>query len=83
MRIKSVTSYEMHWHPSLTSLPLLLQRQSSSYAAEMELERLKVDCKRSMQMVERWKQMYENLHQFCVDELLDIDQAEPTKAGFT
>ncbi|XP_010061738.3 protein ROOT INITIATION DEFECTIVE 3 [Eucalyptus grandis] len=82
------TSYEPLESPHISSNAMNqqieeLQRQSSSYATEMELERLKVDSKRSMQMVEKWKQMYENLHQFCVDELLDIDQVQPTKAGFT
>ncbi|CAK9177021.1 unnamed protein product [Ilex paraguariensis] len=52
-----------------------LQQQGSSAASEMETERLKLDCKRCMQMVQQWKKMYENLHQFCVNELLDGDQA--------
>lgn len=51
-----------------------LQQQGSA-TAEMERERLKLDCKRSMQMVQQWKKMYENLHQFCVNELLEGDQA--------
>lgn len=52
-----------------------LQQQGSSAAAGMEVERLKLECRRSMQMVQQWQKMYENLHQFCVDELLDGDQA--------
>ncbi|XP_059453662.1 protein ROOT INITIATION DEFECTIVE 3 [Corylus avellana] len=52
-----------------------LQQQGSSAAAEMEMERVKRDCRRSMQMVQQWKTMYENMHQFCVNELLDGDQA--------
>ncbi|KAL6985076.1 hypothetical protein U1Q18_018454 [Sarracenia purpurea var. burkii] len=52
-----------------------LQQQGSSAAVGMEMERLKLDCKRSMQMVQQWKNMYENLHQFCVNEILDGDQA--------
>ncbi|KAH7523637.1 protein ROOT INITIATION DEFECTIVE 3 [Ziziphus jujuba] len=51
-----------------------LQQQGSA-AAEMERERLKLDCKRFMQMVQQWKTMYENLHEFCVNELLEGDQA--------
>lgn len=35
------------------------------------MERLKQDNKRSMQMVQQWKKMYENLHQFTVGELLN------------
>ncbi|KAL8216347.1 hypothetical protein R6Q57_023184 [Mikania cordata] len=45
-----------------------LQQHGSS---EMEVERLKADNKRSMQMVHQWKKMYENLRQFCVGELLN------------
>ncbi|KAK3029459.1 hypothetical protein RJ639_037744 [Escallonia herrerae] len=52
-----------------------LQQKGSSGADEMEMERLKFDCKRSMQLVQQWKKMYENLNQFCVNELLDGDQA--------
>ncbi|KAL3514483.1 hypothetical protein ACH5RR_027200 [Cinchona calisaya] len=48
-----------------------LQQHGSSAATEMEMERLKLECKRSMQMVQQWKKLYENLHQFCVSELLD------------
>ncbi|KAL6971054.1 Protein ROOT INITIATION DEFTIVE 3, partial [Sarracenia purpurea var. burkii] len=32
-----------------------LQQQGSSAAVGMEMERLKLDCKRSMQMVRQWK----------------------------
>ncbi|GKB36258.1 protein root initiation defective 3 [Tanacetum coccineum] len=48
-----------------------LQQHGSSGASEMEVERLKLDNKRSMQMVQQWKKMYENLHQFAVGELLN------------
>jgi pre-rRNA-processing protein IPI3 len=41
--------------------------------AEMEVEKLKLDCTQSMQMLQRWKKMYDNLHEFCEDELLDGD----------
>ncbi|KAI4297535.1 hypothetical protein L6164_037421 [Bauhinia variegata] len=49
--------------------------QGSSAATEMEMEKLKLDYNRSMQMVNQWKKMYENLHQFCVNELLDGGKA--------
>lgn len=51
----------------------LLQQQGSA-ATGMELERLKRDYGKSMQMLEHWRKTYDNLHQFCVDELLDGDQ---------
>ena len=63
---------------SVNILKLLLvsyQHQGSAATTEMEVERLKLDCKKSMQMVSQWKKMYENLHQFCVNELLDADKA--------
>ncbi|XP_061344282.1 protein ROOT INITIATION DEFECTIVE 3-like isoform X2 [Gastrolobium bilobum] len=51
-----------------------LQHQGSAAASEMEMEKLKHDCQRSMQMVDQWKKMYGNLHQFCANVLVD-DQA--------
>ncbi|KAJ7958170.1 protein ROOT INITIATION DEFECTIVE 3-like [Quillaja saponaria] len=38
-----------------------LQYQGSAAAAEMEVERLKLDCKKSIEMNNKWKKMYENL----------------------
>ncbi|XP_020211750.1 protein ROOT INITIATION DEFECTIVE 3 [Cajanus cajan] len=52
-----------------------LQHQGSAATSEMEMEKLKHDYQRSMQMANQWKKMYENLHQFCVKELLDVGQA--------
>ncbi|XP_038898957.1 protein ROOT INITIATION DEFECTIVE 3 [Benincasa hispida] len=52
-----------------------LQQQGSA-ANGMELERLKYDCGKSMQMLQHWRKMYDNLHQFCVNELLDGDQTK-------
>ncbi|XP_059636428.1 protein ROOT INITIATION DEFECTIVE 3 [Cornus florida] len=52
-----------------------LQQQGSAAATGMEMETLKLDCRRYMQMIQQWKKMYENLHQFCVNELLDGNQA--------
>ena len=54
----------------------VVQQQGSAAASEMEAERLKLDCKRALQMVQQWKKMYEDLHQFCVKELLDEGQAK-------
>lgn len=56
-----------------------LQQHGSSAAAEMEVERLKQECKRALQMVKQWKQMYDNLHEFCVNELLNGDKVEDNK----
>ncbi|KAI3685130.1 hypothetical protein L6452_34364 [Arctium lappa] len=36
---------------------MLQQQHGSSGASEMEVERLKLDCKRSMQKVQQWKKM--------------------------
>ncbi|RDX70085.1 Protein ROOT INITIATION DEFECTIVE 3, partial [Mucuna pruriens] len=52
-----------------------LQHQGSAAASEMEMEKLKHDCQRSMQMANQWKKICENLNQFCVKELLDGGQA--------
>lgn len=57
----------------------VLQQQGSSAATEMEVERLKRECNRTLQMVQQWKKMYENLHEFCVNELLDGDQVDGSK----
>ncbi|KAL2504244.1 protein ROOT INITIATION DEFECTIVE 3 [Abeliophyllum distichum] len=48
-----------------------LQKQGSSAAAELDVERLKVEQQSSVQTIQQWKTIYENLHQFCVSELLD------------
>lgn len=53
----------------------LLQQQGSA-ATGMELERLKYDREKSVQMLQHWRKMYDNLHQFCVNELLDGDQTK-------
>ncbi|KAK7394358.1 hypothetical protein VNO78_14882 [Psophocarpus tetragonolobus] len=50
------------------------QHEGSGAASEMEMEKLKQDYQLSMQMANQWKKMYENLHQFCVKELLDGGQ---------
>ncbi|KAK9165283.1 hypothetical protein Scep_000474 [Stephania cephalantha] len=51
--------------------------EGSSAASEMEAERLRLDCKRLLQIAQQWKKMYEDLHHFCLDEVLDGDE----KAG--
>ncbi|KAL0438735.1 UNVERIFIED_CONTAM: protein ROOT INITIATION defective [Sesamum latifolium] len=53
-----------------------LQQQGSSAAADVDVERLKSEQLRSVQMIQQWKKMYENLHQFCVSELLEGSQTE-------
>ncbi|XP_060199419.1 protein ROOT INITIATION DEFECTIVE 3 [Lycium barbarum] len=60
---------------TLNNQILELQRQGSSAAAEMEIERLKLDRGRSMQVIQQWEKKFESLHQFCVTELLDGEQA--------
>ncbi|XP_026394579.1 protein ROOT INITIATION DEFECTIVE 3-like [Papaver somniferum] len=48
-----------------------LQQEGSTAASQLELDRLRVECKRSLQMSEQWKKMHGDLHQFCADELVD------------
>ncbi|CAA0814356.1 PLC-like phosphodiesterases superfamily protein [Striga hermonthica] len=48
-----------------------LQKQGSMEAAEMDVQKLKSEQQRSLQAIQQWKNMYKNLHQFCVSELLD------------
>ncbi|XP_042018765.1 protein ROOT INITIATION DEFECTIVE 3-like [Salvia splendens] len=56
-----------------------LQQKGSTAAAEVDMERLKNDQLRSVQMIQHWKTMYDDLHQFCVDELLeDVRTERPT-----
>ncbi|KAG4925955.1 hypothetical protein GLYMA_18G275100v4 [Glycine max] len=52
-----------------------LQHQGSAAASEMEMEKLKHDYQKSVQMANQLKKMNEKLHQFCVKELLDGSQA--------
>ncbi|OAY22940.1 protein ROOT INITIATION DEFECTIVE 3 [Manihot esculenta] len=51
-----------------------LKQQGSAAAAEMEVERLKLDCMQYMQMLQKWKKMYDNLHELCVNEILEGDK---------
>lgn len=56
-----------------------IQHQSSSAANNMELEKLKKDYERSIQITQQWRKMYDNLHKFCVDEILSGDEGAKTK----
>ncbi|XP_028787118.1 protein ROOT INITIATION DEFECTIVE 3-like [Neltuma alba] len=51
------------------------QNQGSS-ASEMAMERLKADCKRSAQMVDRFKKMCEDLQEFYEDDFLKSGQTK-------
>lgn len=55
-----------------------LQQQGSTAAAEVDVERLKNEQVRYLQMIQHWKTMHENLHQFCVTELLEDSRSERT-----
>ncbi|XP_009796052.1 protein ROOT INITIATION DEFECTIVE 3 [Nicotiana tabacum] len=63
---------------TLNNQILELQRQGSSAAAQMEIEKLKLDRSRSIQMIQQWEKKYQNLHEFCVTELLDGEPAGNT-----
>lgn len=52
-----------------------LQNQSSSTAIEMELQRVKADSKRSLQMLNEWEKRYQDLLKFSLNELLSNSQA--------
>jgi len=54
----------------------VVQQQGSAAALEMEAEQLKLDCGRALRMVQQWKKMYEDLHQFCLEELVHEGQAK-------
>nr|GLL18249.1 protein ROOT INITIATION DEFECTIVE 3 [Ipomoea trifida] len=51
-----------------------LEQRGSSAATEIETERLKVEHKKSMQMLQQWQKTYRDLHQFCVSEILNGEQ---------
>ncbi|XP_074578925.1 protein ROOT INITIATION DEFECTIVE 3-like [Curcuma longa] len=48
-----------------------LQKQNTSSAAEMELERLRLQYERSAHLVLQWKKRYEDMQSVYVSELLD------------
>ncbi|XP_073126614.1 protein ROOT INITIATION DEFECTIVE 3 [Henckelia pumila] len=48
-----------------------LERQGSSVASEVELERLKCERQRSAEMIRKWERMYKELHQVCVEMIVD------------
>ncbi|XP_057845764.2 protein ROOT INITIATION DEFECTIVE 3, partial [Cryptomeria japonica] len=47
-----------------------LQEQGSSTATQMELERLRSEHQRSLNIIKQWQQVYQDLHYFCVNELM-------------
>ncbi|OVA15662.1 WD40 repeat [Macleaya cordata] len=51
-----------------------LQQEGSSAASELELERLRVESNRSLQVAQQWKKMYDDLHLFSVNELVEGGQ---------
>ena len=53
-----------------------LNQNRGSSASEMEMERLKADCKRSVLMVDRYKKMYEDLQEFYEDDFLKSGQTK-------
>lgn len=55
----------------VTDMSDLTQQKGSSGAAEMEIQRLRLESERSMRMIQQWKKMYDNLNQFCINELLN------------
>ncbi|MBA0567619.1 hypothetical protein Golob_005169, partial [Gossypium lobatum] len=58
-----------------------LQQQGSSAVAEMEAKRLKADCRRSKEMFQQLRKVYDNLQEFCVNELLDEQTMEGSKGN--
>lgn len=76
----SFSFYHFWLRSSVVGL-LHFQRQGSA-ATEIEMERLKSDHKTSVQMAHRWKQMFDNIHQFCVDELLGKNREDPNEADW-
>ncbi|MBA0777101.1 hypothetical protein Gotri_005161, partial [Gossypium trilobum] len=58
-----------------------LQQQGSSAVAEMEAKRLKADCQRSKEMFQQLRKVYDNLQEFCVNELLDEQTMEGSKGN--
>ncbi|XP_050214703.1 protein ROOT INITIATION DEFECTIVE 3-like [Mercurialis annua] len=48
-----------------------LKQQGSAAASEMEVERLKMDCTQYIQKLQKWKKMYDGLHELCVNVVLE------------
>lgn len=54
----------------------MLQHQGSTAANEMEMERLKQEYKRSMQLIQQLKKRNQNLQEFCASEILEGSHLE-------
>ncbi|KAK4786531.1 hypothetical protein SAY86_010364 [Trapa natans] len=54
-----------------------LEQLGTATAKEVKLERLKIDLEKSMEYNIKWKQMYGNLQEFCINEILDMDLPDP------
>lgn len=52
-----------------------LQQQGSLTSIQMELERLRSEYRRSLNMIQQWEQVYQDLHCFCVTELMGGSKA--------
>lgn len=60
-----------YFYPCFDSILLLtLQVQNSSGAAELELERIKLEREKLTQAVQQWKKLYQDLQNMVVDDLL-------------
>lgn len=51
-----------------------IQEQGNFAANEMELGRLKVENRKAIHMVQQLMKTNENLHEFCINELLNGDE---------
>ncbi|KAL5763652.1 hypothetical protein ACOSQ2_016246 [Xanthoceras sorbifolium] len=57
------------------------QQQGSSAANEMEVERLKLENRKTMHVVQQWMKMYDNLHQRLKRELWVAGNVEVIQFG--
>ncbi|XP_051124638.1 protein ROOT INITIATION DEFECTIVE 3 [Andrographis paniculata] len=67
-RCRSILAMEAHLQE------LQQQRSSATPAPEVDAELLKSELQRSLEMRQRWQKMFQEMHQFCVNELLDGSQ---------
>lgn len=56
---------------NISAVVFKFQQQTSEGAAQLEVEKLKSECRKAVAVSHKWKQMNDNLFQFCTEELLE------------
>lgn len=71
MQLEPIMTKKHSYLLIMMSISSPIQEQNTAGASEMELDRLKVECERSAQLVQKWKNLYQELQSLYASELID------------